>query len=117
MIINLQKKLMNYTSVVLVAWKKIAFINTSLNLVIWKRLESQQTERLGSKKNFAFVTYSTVDDAKSALAGGQRAQIDGQSIYARMATPNRGGGRGGGRGGRGGFGDRGGRGGRGGFGD
>jgi len=42
----------------------------------------------GEQKNFAFVTYSTVDDAKSALAGGQRAQIDGQSIYARMATPN-----------------------------
>merc|ERR1712225_10389 len=78
----------------------------------------------GNPKGFGYVTFSSIDDAKTAFEAMTGADIAGRPVRLDYATPKPdrgdGGGRGGGRGGRGGFGDRGGRGGgrgRGGFGD
>jgi nucleolin len=81
----------------------------------------------GNYKGFGYVTFGSVDEAKTVLTAMQGAYIEGRPIrldYSQPRPQNNGsprggfGGRGGGRGGRGGFGDRGGRGGRGrGFGD
>jgi len=84
----------------------------------------------GQMKGFGYVTFSTVDEAKSALEAMQGANIGGRNCRLDFSQPrpqngDARGGRGGARGGfgggrgRGGFGDRGGRGGgrgRGGFG-
>lgn len=84
----------------------------------------------GALKGFGYVTYSSADEAKSAMDAMQGADLAGRSLRLDFSQPRpnngdsparggRGGGRGGfgdrGRGGRGGFGGRGG--GRGGFGD
>ncbi|KAK6341131.1 hypothetical protein TWF696_008219 [Orbilia brochopaga] len=80
----------------------------------------------GNKKGFAYVTFSTVDEAKKAHAAMNGQQIAGRSIRTDFSAPRDNSGGNGGRGGsRGGFGGRGGgrggnrggnRGGRGGFG-
>ena len=82
----------------------------------------------GAPKGFGYVTFASVEEAKTALEGAQGTYIAGRPIRLDFSTPrqnsdssprggfSRGGFSGGGRGGRGrgGFGDRGG---RGGFGD
>jgi nucleolin len=80
----------------------------------------------GTLKGFAYVTFGSIDEARTALEGAQGAYLNSRPLRIDFATPRRpnggdsgsrggfGGGRG--RGGRGGFGDRGGRGGFGGFG-
>ncbi|KAH7354655.1 putative nuclear localization sequence-binding protein [Rhexocercosporidium sp. MPI-PUGE-AT-0058] len=90
--------------------------------VINVRLPTDQ--ETGNPKGFGYVTFSSIDDAKTAFEAMTGADIAGRPVRLDYATPrpdrSEGGGRGGGRGGRGGFGDRGGRGGgrgRGGFGD
>lgn len=72
----------------------------------------------GNPKGFGYVTFASIDDAKTAYEAMLGAEIGGRAVRLDYATPkpDRGasGGRGGGGRGRGGFGDRGGRGGRGG---
>jgi len=46
----------------------------------------------GESKGFAFVTYKSPADAKAALESGNNIDIDGQSVYMRMARPSGGGG-------------------------
>ena len=70
-------------------------------------------------KGFAYVTFSSVDEAKAAVESLQGADVEGRPVRLDFSQPRTGGGDRGGRGGfggrgRGGFGDRGG---RGGFGD
>lgn len=82
------------------------------------------TRDSGRFKGFGYITFYSVDDAKSVVEQLQGADLMGRGVrldYASGRPENNGGGGGrggfGGRGGgRGGFGDRGGRGGRGGFG-
>merc|ERR1711939_1162312 len=65
----------------------------------------------GNPKGFGYVTFSSIDDAKTAFEAMTGADIAGRPVRLDYATPKPdrgdGGGRGGGRGGRGGFGDRG----------
>jgi nucleolin len=88
---------------------------------------NKQFRETGNPKGFGYVTFQSIDDAKTAFDAMVGAEIAGRPVRLDYATPrpdrSEGGGRGGGRGGRGGFNDRGrggrggGRGGRGGFGD
>ena len=66
----------------------------------------------GRPKGFAYVTFSSIEDAKSAFDSLNGGDLDGRPVrldYAKPRDNNGGGGFGGGRGGgRGGFGGRGG---------
>lgn len=65
----------------------------------------------GRPKGFAYVTFASVEDAKSAFNALNGSELDGRPVRLDFAKPRENSGGGGGRGGRGGFGGRGGRGG------